>query len=213
MKKHLIISTGLALVLTLALSAGYLAVEPTETAAVADTVVVTLTVDAGITISTEADTAMSQNLGVSSHTAVGTTTWTVATNNSAGYTMTLAASTVAAMKSGTNYVYDYATTSAPLLWSVTSGNAAFGFSVNGTDVNSTKWGVYSYCGTAGSPHVPHGSAKYSGFTTAATTTNTRSSTTTSSGVATNVCYAVEQDTYYIPSGVYTATITATATTL
>ena len=50
------------------------------------------------------------------------------------------------------------------------------------------------------------------FTTpAATMPRTRSATTTTAGIDTTVCYAVEQNTFYIPSGVYQATVVASAT--
>lgn len=176
-----------------------------------DQVVVSLNVDTGISITSPADTYMSTSLGVSTNQAVATTTWNVKTNNSLGYSLTVLASTNPAMQSGGNRIDDYATTTMPSTWSVPAGNAKFGFSVYGTDVNTTTWGTASSCSAATS--TPNTTLKYYGFYTVATSVATRSSTTTTAGIDTVVCYAVEQDTYYIPSGVYTATITATATTL
>jgi hypothetical protein len=175
-------------------------------------VIVTLNVESGITITSPADTYMSRSLGVADHTAVGTTTWTVATNNALGYYLTLAASTNPAMQSGSNTIKDYSTTSMPSTWSVSSGDARFGFSVIGTDVNTTTWGTGSFCNGAATSTIST-TLKYYGHYTVATTVATRSSTTTPSGVDTTVCHAVEQNGFYIPSGVYQATITATATTL
>ncbi len=177
-----------------------------------DSVIVTLNVTAGITISNPADTSMSTNLGVATNVAVGTTTWNVKTNSSTGYTLTLAASTNPAMKSGSNSISDYATTTNPSLWSVGANTSKFGFSVNGTDVNTTTWGTGNFCNGASTSTVST-TLKYYGFYTTATTTASRAATTTTSGIDTNVCYAVEQNGFYIPSGVYTATITATATTI
>lgn len=184
----------------------------TKAATAADTVVVTLQVDAGISITSPADTTMSTNLGVSTNIAVATTTWNVKTNNALGYVLTVAASTNPAMKSGANYVNDYATTSMPSLWTVASGDARFGFSALGTDVNTSTWGTGTYCNGAGTSTVST-TLKYYGFYTAATSTATRAATTTPAGVDTTICYAVQQNNTYIPSGTYTATITATATTL
>jgi hypothetical protein len=190
--------------------------EPERVGAVSasDSVIVTLNVESGIAITSPPDTTMSTSLGVTADTAVATTTWNVRTNNNAGYSMTLHASTFPAMKSGSNYVDDYATTTMPSVWSVASGNAKFGFSVFGTDVSTATWGTGSFCNGAATS-TPSSTLKYYGFSVAAhaTSTATRSSTTTPSGIDTVVCYAVEQDGMYIPSGVYTATITATATTL
>ena len=42
---------------------------------------------------------------------------------------------------------------------------------------------------------------------------TKGTVTTTSGVDTTVCYAAGQNGVYIPSGSYTATVTATAVTL
>jgi len=190
----------------------YVYAEPEHVDAVTDTVVVTLNVTTGISITSPADTSMSTNLGVSTNVAVGTTTWNVKTNDTLGYTLGLAASTNPAMQSGSDTIDDYSTTTMPSLWSVTSGNAKFGFSVMGTDVNTTTWGSGTYCNGASTSTVST-TLKYYGFYTNATTTASRASVTTPSGIDTTVCYAVEQNGVYIPSGNYTATITATATSL
>ncbi len=212
---RLLKSISLSLIITLMLSLGYVAIEPalTEAATANDTVIITLNVDAGISITSPADTSMSTSLGVSANTAVATTTWNVKTNSAGGYTLGLQASTNPAMQTGGGItIDDFATSSGPQLWSVSSGNAKFGFSVYGTDVSSAKWGAGTSCTGAATSTVST-VLKYSGFYTTATTTAQRTSTTTTAGIDTTVCYAVEQNGFYIPSGLYTATITATATTL
>jgi hypothetical protein len=55
--------------------------------------------------------------------------------------------------------------------------------------------------------------KYKGFTTSPFTVASRAATTTFAGSATTVCYAAEQNNFFIPSGTYQATIVATATAL
>lgn len=213
--KRFLQSISLSLVITMVLTVGYVAVEPalTEAATANDTVIVTLNVDAGISITSPADTSMSTSLGVSTNTAVATTTWNVKTNSVNGYTLGLQASTNPAMQTGGGVkIDDFATSSGPQAWSVSSGNAKFGFSAFGTDVSTAKWGTGSACSGAATSTIST-TLKYSGFYTVATTTAQRTSTTTTSGVDTTVCYAVEQNGFYIPSGLYTATITATATTL
>jgi hypothetical protein len=203
-------SLSLSMASLLVFSLCYFAIEPAISGAQSadDTVVVTLNVVSGIAITSPADTTMSIDLGVSQDTAVGTTTWNVKTNNAAGYTLAVKATATPAMQSPTDTITDYQT-GAPNTWSVSSGNAAFGYSAFGTDVNTGTWGSASVCSTG--THVPNSSLNYRGFTTSDYTVSSRSATTTTAGIDTSLCYAVEQDTFYIPSGVYKATIVATAT--
>ncbi len=179
-----------------------------------DSVLITLTVDAGISITSPSDTSMSRSIGVAADTAVASTTWTVRTNNITGYNLTLKATSSPAMKnnaSSTVYVSDFSTTT-PTTWSVPSASSSFGFSAYGTDVNTTTWGTGGDC--QASAHTPSATLKYSAFTTSTSSVvATRAYTTPYAGIATVVCYAVGQNTYYIPSGTYTATIVATAVTI
>jgi hypothetical protein len=176
-----------------------------------DTVLVNLSVDSGITITSPADVTMSRNLGVAANTAIGSVTWNVKTNNATGYQLQVRATNTPAMlrATGTMSIPDYQT-GTPNFWSATSGNAYFGYSAYGTDVNTGTWGSGASCGSS---HVPLGTLKYKGFTTSNVQIATRSATTTPTGVDTNVCFAVEQNNFYIPSGTYQATIIATAATI
>lgn len=180
-----------------------------------DSVVVTLNVDAGISLTSPADTTMSTNLGVSTNSAIATTTWNVKTNNNLGYSLTVSASTNPAMRvSGTQFIDDFTPAGGtPALWStLPTGHSMFGYSAYGTDVSTGTYGTGASCSAATS--TPSTTLLYRGFTTSASPTiATRAATTTTSGVDTTICYAVEQKGVYIGSGVYTATITATATTL
>ncbi len=177
-----------------------------------DQITVTLDVTSGISITSPDDVTMSRNLSMTADTAVASSTWTVRTSNETGYNLTVKASTAPAMHNATNTVADYQTTGTPDTWSVSAGTAAFGFSAYGTDV-AAAWGSDTSC--QASSDVPSSNLKYSGFTTSTSSpvVSTRSATTSSDGVATTVCYAVGQNAYYIPSGTYTATITATAVNL
>lgn len=208
--KKIIAST---IISSVAVAGMYVAIEPETSGAqtASDTVVVTLNVVTGISITSPADTNMSTDLGVAQDTAVGTTTWNVKTNNAAGYTLAVKATATPAMQSPTNSIANYQT-GAPATWSVSSGNAAFGYSAFGTDVSTGTWGSASVCSTGGA-HVPNSSLNYKGFTTSDVTVASRSATTTTAGINTTICYAVEQDTFYVPSGVYKATIVATATAI
>jgi len=177
-------------------------------------VVITLNVDAGIAISSPDAVSMSQNLSLVNMTAVASSTWTITTNNITGYNLTVKASTAPAMQqNATTTIADFSTTTTPALWStVPSGTAQFGFSAYGTDVLDATWGAGASC--QASANTPATDLKYLGFTTSTSTVvATRAATTTYAGSATTVCYAVEQKAFYVPSGTYTATITATAVTI
>lgn len=181
---------------------------------VTDQVVVTLTVDAGISITSPVDTSMSQNLGVSANTATASTTWNVKTNNVLGYTLAVNASTSPAMQSSSSTIPDYtpAVANTPETWSVTSGTYEFGYSAFGSRVSTGTWGTDSDCNGATINDFSTG-LKYQNFATATRQIATYSATTTTAGDDTTVCYAVQQNGSYIPSGTYTARITATAVTL
>ena len=182
--------------------------------AIDDPLTVTLNVTSGIAISSPSDVLMSRNLTLANMTAIGTSTWTVTTNNVTGYNLTIKATSSPAMIStvGSSSVANYQT-GAPNTWSVTAGTAAFGFSVFGPDTPTATWGTGALC--SGTPDQPSTSLKYMGFTTTTSTPvlANRSTTTPFAGIATTVCFAVEQDSFFIPTGTYTATIVATAVTI
>lgn len=208
-------SISVSLLGTLILSLGYIAYEPSTVDAQSanDTVVVTLNVTAGISITSPADATMSTALGVAQHSAVGSTTWNVKTNSSGGYTLAVRATSSPAMaqNGGSPYILDYQT-GTPNTWVATSGQAYFGYSGYGTDISTGTWGTGSNCYGA-NVHATSTTLKYKGFTTSDFTIATRSATTTPTGIDSNICYAVEQNNFYVPSGTYRATIIATATAL
>ena len=190
----------------------YIYMEPSVvTAATAtDNVIVTLTVDSGITITSPADVTMAPNIGISANGSIGSVIWNVKTNRATGYTLAVKASSAPALVSGANSFADYTETVAntPEVWSVGSGAKEFGYSAFGTDTSTTTWGTGASCGSAGSPT---GTAKYVSFKTTDATVATRSTVTTTAGVDTTICFAAQQNAVYAASGTYTATITATAT--
>ncbi len=233
---HSLRSTLVRFLASLAVSAfvffgAYLMLEPAMVAATGssalDQVVVTLTVTEGISISSPADTTMSNALSTVINTAIGTTTWIVKTNAAGGYTMGITSSTSPAMQTLSGVVIpNFAaggsgtTTAIPVTW---SGNVVntymFGYSGFSTTtiggvipVNTTTWGSSATsCGLAGTYST---TLKYTMMaTTTPITLATRTSTTTTAGDVIAVCYAVEQNGAYAPAGTYTATSTATATTL
>lgn len=206
---------GLAVVTALSILISpfaYSLIEAEAASAVTDAVVVTLTVDSAISITSPADTAMSQSIGLTTDTATASTTWNVKTSDTDGYTLAVAASTDPAMQSAGDTIFDYTegTPGTPETWSVASGAAEFGFSARGDRVSTGTYGTDSDC-LAGDNHTPSATLNYRGFDgTNTISVATHSATTTASGDDTTVCYAVEQNGVFIPSGTYTATITATA---
>ncbi len=171
---------------------------------------VTLDVTSGITISAGADVLMAPNIGVASDSAIGSSSWTVKTNSTNGYTLAVKASASPALVSGGNSFADYHAGGTPATWSVGVGNKEFGYSAYGTDTDTGTWGTAASCGSAG---VPDGSQNYAGFSMSNHTIATRAAVTPNAGIATTICFAAAQNSVYAPSGTYTATITATATAL
>jgi len=212
LKKSIFIVLSLALVLQV-----YFWAEPTGAVlTAADQVKVTLVVDAGLTITDGLDVIMDPHLGISSDTAIGSSSWTVKSNSVDGYTLAVKASSSPALvhiNRPAEHFDDYseATSGVPDLWSVDANKIEFGYSVFGTDVNGTTWGTGNTCGSA--PTIPVVDRKYIGLETTDRTIATRSTVTPNSGIVTNICFAAEQKGVYAPSGTYEATITATATTI
>ena len=190
-------------------------IAPLIAQAVTDDVVVNQTVTTGISISSPSDITMTA-LSTSQNTAVGSATWTVTTNNAAGYTLTLHSSTAPAMSrsGGGGNIVDYtpASSETPETWSV-SGAAEFGYSARGTDVSTGTWGTDSDC-IAGTD-VPSTTLKWRDFdlTGSADQIATAAAATSTSGTASTMCVATEQAGTFANSGTYSATITATATAL
>lgn len=212
--KIFINAVSATVIASLILTISYMSLEPeiVVAATVSDQVIVTLNVTAGIAITDAPNTSMSTNLGISTNTAVATSTWNVKTNNNLGYALAVHASTLPAMQASSTAVIPDYQTGAPNTWSVASGNFAFGYSAFGTDVPTGTWGSGTTCSGVATSTI-NTNLRYRGFTTVDFTVATHNSTTTPAGIDSNVCYAVEQNNAYIQSGTYTATITATATTL
>ncbi len=204
---------SLTLVSLISLQAFYTVVfEPSLAEAVTDNVIVTLTVDAGITISDGAAVTMSPNIGISANGSIGSSSWVVTTNDADGYTLAVQASASPALASGGNSFADYteAVAGTPEVWSVPGGSKEFGYSAFGTDTSTAEYGTGASCGSAG---APTGTAKYEGFDTSPNTIATRASVTPTTGITTTICFAAEQDTTFAAAGTYTATITGTALAL
>ncbi len=228
--KHLLKITSVTLMLSILALTGFASIEPVLAQAATDDggTTVNLNVDAAISITSSATTTtnMSTSINLTTSSAIATTTWTVKTNSSGGYLLTLASGTTSApaMKQptdNTKRLNDFvgssvATGNAPQLWSTaTSNSAEFGYSALGThavNVSSDKFaatGVVS-CGATSTPST---ALKYAPLVSTANTIASHTSTTTTAGVDTTVCWAAAQNgTFYIASGSYQASAIATATT-
>jgi len=165
-----------------------------------------------ISISSPSDVTMTP-LTVTQNTAVGSATWTVITDNAAGYTLSANATGTPALRdlgTGEQFAdYTEAIPGSKETWSVTNAYE-FGFSGYGGDV--TGYGSDSDC-VAGAD-VPSATLLWEGFE-GATAIQLASSTsrTPVAGTDSTICVAVEQDTALAPSGSYQATIVVTAVSL
>lgn len=194
-------------------------VEPTVAAAVetdSDTVVVTLNVLSGISITDAGAVTMAPNLGIEANSSVGGSAWTVKTNNITGYTLGVKADASPALRitaAPTNFFTDYTDTgNVPEQWSLATGAKEFGFTAYGPNVTDGTWGTGDLCETSSGSGVPLTTMKYVGFETTDQTIATSNTVTTTTGTVTNICFAAEQKDVFAASGTYNTTITATATT-
>lgn len=216
MKQKILLNIGSVVASILIVGVGFYLIEPTISGAQAtDNVVVTQAVTSGITISDGADITMTA-LSTTQNSAVGSASWTVTTNNNAGYSLTVYASASPALtrSGGGGNIVDYtpAVDETPETWSV-SGAAEFGWSARGTNVSTGTFGTDSDC-IAGAD-VPSAGLKWQDFdlTGGADQMATVGAATSTSGATSVLCVATEQAGTFANSGTYTATITGTATAL
>jgi len=201
---------------------GYAFLEPASVGAQVsddDIIIVNLTVDDGISITSPADVTMS-TMGISANSSTGWAVWNVKTNAPAGYELAVKASTAPAMVSGSNSFDDYTETTSgePDAFAVDAGKFEFGFSGIGADVeniNTDQYGAsgQTACDVGVSSSTINTNLMFLGFETSDQVLASRAATTTTDGVDTRICFAAGQNGVFTPAGTYTATITATATTL
>lgn len=206
------------LLVTTLVIVGFAAFEPNAVGAVSDEIIVNLTVESGISITSPADVTMS-NMGTAVNVSTGWAIWNVKTNDPDGYTLGVKASTSPAMRNAQSSFADYteATPATPQAWSV-SNAVEFGFSGLGTDVVNVNTDQYAAsgqttCDNGVASSTINATLRFLGFETSDQTLASRGATTTTSGVDTRICFAAEQNGVYADAGLYQATITATATAL
>ncbi|PIP58369.1 MAG: hypothetical protein COX02_00740 [Candidatus Vogelbacteria bacterium CG22_combo_CG10-13_8_21_14_all_37_9] len=140
--------------------------------------------------------------------ATGQAIWSVMTDDSAGYTITLAADTSPALKSSTDSFADYSS-SPSFTWSVTSANANFGYSVLSTDAASAFLNNGSAC-NIGSTNTAD--RCWRGLSTSAVTVVSRSTANNPSGITSTVKFQAEAGSgREVTAGTYSATVNAIVT--
>jgi hypothetical protein len=165
-----------------------------------DSVTVSVNVTETISINAPSDITLMPEI-VETGSATGNTTWIVETNNADGWKLELNASVSPAMSNGGNNFADYTETTSgiPESWNIASNSSEFGFSVGGSYAGWEYSDGNLYEGFDGSNKILV--AQDSG-------------TTPGGGAEVDVYFKAEVGIDKIqPSGTYTATITATATTL
>lgn len=207
-----------AAVLTMLVAGAMLAVQPMPVeAANPDNITVNLTVNSEITLNCDTSASGGETLGLTNDTYTSSANCNVITSDSGGYTLTLANDDANdAMQSTTSAAFftDYVagTAGTPESWSVTSAYE-FGFSAFGDDTDTGTYGTDTDCDGSGDP-AGNTSLLYRGFTgTTDITVANASAPTNASGTDTMICFGAEQNGVQAPSGNYSATIVATATTV
>lgn len=141
----------------------------------------------------------------------GSVVWTVTTDNSAGYTLSVKAGSSPALAVSGDSFSDYAPSGAnpDYNWSVGASASAFGFSPEGTDIASRYLDNGSSCGTGASNATDQ---CWDGFSTTNRTIAQSSTSNNPSGVVTTVKLKAEiGNSKTQPVGSYAATLTVTAT--
>lgn len=187
------IATGLSSSAQYAMSAGYQAMQETF---------ISVTPPSNVTLSPAIG-------GLSGGTANGDTNFTVITDNPAGYSVTLAASSSPALSSAGDSFADYVPAGAvpDLAFSNASTNSSFAFTVEGSDIDSRYLDNGSACGI-GSADLAD--ACWDGLSTSNRTIVSRASGNHPNGSVTTLKFRAESGSSHVQqSGLYVATTTVT----
>ena len=167
-----------------------------------------------ISLTSSLDVTLSPNIGgLSGGAANGTTSWKVITDDPAGYTLSIRASTTPALATSSYSFADYTLAAAGIpdyTWLVPATTSEFGFTPEGTDI-AQKFknnGSNTTCATGTNDTVDK---CWYNFSTSNENIALRYSSNHPSGTNTVVKFRAESGTSYIQeNGVYQATITVTA---
>lgn len=226
-------SVSLAAIALLGLIGGYLLLEPAishSQATAKDQFTVTQSITSEISFAgTAADVTMDTSIpGITGGTANGATQVRVYTNDSAGYSMTILASSSPAMQGNTQggSIRDFSTTTTGWMaepahtfdaTTVPVNSAGFGYSVYASSTNdvdpSFSHDGSNVCGTGGATETEK--ACWIGASTTAYTIVNRTSETEGSGATTTIFFRTvirSSPSPSIPEDTYVSTTTLTATT-
>lgn len=168
-----------------------------------------------LAISSGSDVSMSPAIaGVSGGAGTGSTVWTVTTDNPAGYSLLIKASTNPALQSIGSSFADYTTAGAApdYSWTVASADSEYGFTPEGVDI------IQRYLDNGSSCNAVAGSDTadkcWDKLTTSDQEIARRANGNHPSGTTTTVKMQAEVGSAHIqPNGTYSATITVTAVAL
>jgi len=167
-----------------------------------------------IAITSPADVSMSPAIaGISGGSSDGSAGWTVVTDNSAGYSLSVKAGSDPALSSVSDSFADYtpAGASPDYEWLIPTNDSEFGFSPEGGDIIQKYQDDGISCNT-GSGDTSDKCWYY--FSTSDETVAQSSSANHPAGAATTVKFKAESGSGHLQAeGTYTATITVTAVTL
>ncbi len=167
-----------------------------------------------LAITSASDITLSPSIsGVAGGTGDGSGSWTVTTDNAAGYSMTIVASTNPAMQSGGNSFANYTPAGGDpdYTWAISSSDSEFGFTPEGTDIFSRFKDALGVCNSGSGDTADK---CWDSVTTTPKTIAQRATGNHPSGTSTTVKFKAESGTSHIQvNGSYTATITLTAVSL
>jgi hypothetical protein len=165
-----------------------------------------------ISISSPDDVNLGTLSGFTGGTATGALTWTVITDNPAGYNLSVKAGTVPTLSTGTYNIADYTpvggTTTPDYNWSIGSAASEFGFAPYNSASQIQKFKDNGSSCNNGSTITDL--KCWFGFATSDTQVANRTSSTTGENTKINLQTQINTANGYQENGTYTATITATA---
>jgi hypothetical protein len=166
-----------------------------------------------LSISSPPDVTMTPEIGgVIGGISNGSSTWTVITDNPAGYTLTIKANTSPALQSGSNSFADYTPNvsgTPDYDWSIADTDAEFGFTPEGENIVQKFKDNGSSCNT-GTLNTPD--KCWYNFSTSTEVIAQSYSSNHPSGAQTTIKFRAESGTSNIqPSGIYQAVIVVTVT--
>jgi len=151
--------------------------------------------------------------GLNGGTANGQTSFTVTTDDQAGYTVTLAAQASPALSSGANSFADYVPAGATpdFTFSNAATASSFAFTPEGADIAVRYRDTAGVCGVSGADTVD---ACWDGLSTTPVTIVSRAGANQPSGTVTTVKFRAASGSSHVqPDGTYVATTTVTVTAL